>query len=140
MKKTTTFFALLVAGTIGLSGTVVSGEKEAKLPSELAEFTLTGETRKCIQTSNILSSEPWDDRHMIFRLRNGDYYLNRLGRGCVGLGFEKTYSYRNRIAELCANEIITVVDTFTQSTRGSCGLSEFEKLAPKASAEKADGA
>ncbi len=129
MKKTTALLAAVSASLIGFSGSVLSGDKE--LPRELSDYTLTGETRRCIRTVNISDSEPLDDRHIVFKLRNGDMYLNRLGGGCVGLRSNQTYQYRNRLAELCANEIISVVDTFTTGTLGSCGLNEFEKLEPR---------
>ena len=130
MNKTTILSIALASSLFGLAG-ATSADQEAALPKELAKYDITGETRKCVRTVNISRSDPLDDRHMIFKLRNGDVYLNRLGKGCGGLRFNKTYSYDNRIAELCQNEIISVVDTFTPGTLGSCGLGKFEKLEPK---------
>ncbi len=131
MKKTSALALALSFCLVGFTGTAISEETTAELPKQLAKYNLTGETRKCVRTVNISSSRPLDDRHMLFRMRNGDMYLNRLGRGCIGLKSNGSYSYDNRIAELCNNEIISVIDTFNPASLGSCGLGNFEKLEPK---------
>ena len=126
--NTRTVLALAVASSIAGLSTFATAEQEATLPKELAKYEMTGETRRCIRTVNISRSDPLDDRHILFKLRNGNLYLNRLGKGCGGLKFNDSYSFDNRLAELCQNELISVIDTFNNGALGSCGLGKFEKL------------
>ena len=139
MKNISALALALSIGLFGFAGGALS-EETSDLPREVSKYNLTGEMRKCVRTVNIQSSRPLDDHHILFRMRNGDIYLNRLGQGCSGLSFNGSYSYRNRIAELCNNEIITVVDTFNPAALGSCGLGQFEKLERKDQAKAGDGA
>ncbi len=127
MIKRTVFACTLASSIIGLSA-ASSADEDVALPKELAKYEITGETRRCVKTVNISRSDPLDDRHILFKLRNGDLYLNRLGKGCGGLRFNDAYSFDNRLSELCQNEIISVLDTFNSGTLGSCGLGKFEKL------------
>ena len=127
MNKRTVLTIALAGAVIGLSSPTIADQQDT-LPKELAKYDVTGETRRCVKTVNISRSDPLDDRHILFKLRNGDLYLNRLGKGCGGLRFNKTYSFDNRLSQLCQNELISVVDTFTSGTLGSCGLGTFEKL------------
>ncbi len=103
------------------------------LPAKLSGYELTGDVKRCFRSTNIKSSRPLDDFHILFKLRNGDEYLNRLNHRCSGLKIEGAYKYTTGIAQLCHLEIITVISTSTGTPRGSCGLGRFEKIQKVAS-------
>lgn len=136
MKKLAALLLLTSAYLFGFAGSVTSGESSQRpLPEELANYTVTDQTRKCVVIPDIKESRPLDDHHILFRLRNGDAYLNRLGRGCYGLRSNGSFSYSTAISRLCMNEIISVIDTFTPGALASCSLSRFEKLEEKPRSE-----
>ena len=106
------------------------------LPEKLAGYKLTGDVEKCFLTTQIRSSRPLDDYHLVFKMRNGDTYLNRLSNRCAGLRFEKSYAYSNHEPRLCHLEIIRVISTSAGGgVRGSCGLGKFEKIEKVASSK-----
>lgn len=126
MKKViATSFAALIA----VSGAQIPAwSEESNLPEGLEEYQLTGETKNCVRTTRIRNTDIIDDNHIVFQMRNGDAYLNRLSDGCHQLEFEGTFSYKTSIAQLCQHEIIRVVDDSNQMERGACGLGEFEEI------------
>ena len=138
--------AALAAG-IGLAAAPALAEEDAPkkgvtevgdpLPGKLAAkgYQLTGDKERCFNVTRIRNSRPLDDFHLLFTLRNGDKYLNRLSNRCSGLKIEGTYTYTTGLAKLCKLEIITVLNTNTGTRRGSCGVGTFEKIEQVASAE-----
>lgn len=75
----------------------------------------------CLNLSNIQQTKVISDNAILFRMRDGKYYVNELPNKCSGLKFEDGFAYSTSIAQLCDNvEIITVL------RRGnSCGLGKF---------------
>lgn len=82
----------------------------------------------CIGLSSIRRTEIIDDKNIAFFMRNGDVYLNRLDRACVGLRRDQPFSYRTSIGQLCNVDVITVLEDYGLGlTRGAaCGLGMFE--------------
>ncbi len=125
---------LLLAGVFAIAGvgcaTAASGpELSAKAAERLADFEPTGETKSCLSLTQIRSIDAIDDYHFLVETRNGDYYLNTLSHRCSGAsrgGYHIQYTVNG--GQLCRNEIITVVDSTSGFTAGSCGLNDFEKL------------
>lgn len=87
-----------------------------------AETKMSGkEGMTCLNLTNIQQTKVVSDSAILFRMRDGKYYVNQLPNKCSGLKFEDGFAYSTSIAQLCDNvEIITVL------RRGnSCGLGKF---------------
>ena len=68
-----------------------------------------------------------DDKNILFHMRDGTVYRNKLLHKCPGLRFEETFLYRTTIGQLCNLDLITVLnDAGFGFTHGpSCGLGQF---------------
>ena len=82
---------------------------------------------RCISPSSIRRTEVIDARTVLFYMRGGDVYRNRLAYDCPRLVREKRFSY-----ELVTNRLCNVDTTFVLEYWGSelrrgmpCGLGDF---------------
>jgi hypothetical protein len=82
---------------------------------------------RCISIRAIDRTDVVDDNNILFYMRNGDVYLNRLPHRCPGLKRERTFMYRTTMPRLCDVDIITVLDQagFGFMPGASCGLGRF---------------
>jgi len=82
---------------------------------------------RCISLRAIDKTDVVDDNNILFYMRNGDVYLNRLPHRCPGLKRERTFMYRTTMPRLCDVDIITVLDQagFGFMPGASCGLGRF---------------
>lgn len=95
-----------------------------------------GEPVNCVQLNQVRSTTVRDDKNIDFEMRNGQVFRNTLPHSCPGLGFQRTFGYRNVTNQLCSVDTITVVQTGGGPTRGAtCGLGQFVPMKP-APAEK----
>lgn len=85
------------------------------------------EPDRCVTVSRIDRTEVIDDRTIAFHLKGGDIYINRLDRACPRLDREGRFSYRVTTGQLCANDLITVLEQSGLGLRTgvSCGLGLF---------------
>ncbi len=117
--------------SLGACATTVSDEKADKAAERLAEFEATGERTSCLSLRRITSITPLDDKTFLVRAGN-DYYVNKVSGRCAGADSNfNRLQYRLNVAQLCRNEIVTVVDNTQGFTVGSCGLNDFERLEKK---------
>jgi hypothetical protein len=87
--------------------------------------------RNCVSTNRIRTTKVVDDSNILFYMRGGTIYHNRLSRGCNGLGREGRFSYRARGGNLCQMDTITVLYSggLTGFNRGaSCSLGYFNEI------------
>jgi len=103
-------------------------EKVRPVSKEMAGYTRTGEVNRCLSFIRIDRTKVWDDWHILFTMRNGDLWLNELPRKCSRLGREGSFMYKDSVNQLCNMDIISVLDTYTQSKGPSCSLGEFQKV------------
>jgi hypothetical protein len=90
-----------------------------------------GEPQACVQISQIRSTRVIDDQTIDFQMRSGRILRNTLPNRCPGLGFERAFSYRTSIPQLCNVDIITVVVQGGGPQIGaSCGLGMFVPVKP----------
>lgn len=84
----------------------------------------------CVALSSIDRTEVVSDSGILFFMRNGDVYLNRLPHRCPGLAVEDAFMYRTSIGQLCDLDIISVLDDrgFGFTPGISCGLGMFEPV------------
>lgn len=84
----------------------------------------------CVSIRSIDAIDIVDGRNLIFRMRNGDVFRNRLPRQCPGLRRNGTLMYRSSVGQLCSIDIITVLENrgFGFFPGASCGLGMFEPI------------
>jgi hypothetical protein len=83
-----------------------------------------GEAEMCLETYQIKETRIIDDQTILFIMRSGGLYLNRLPVRCVGLRIADGFGYSTRIAKLCKQDRITV--TSPGSAPGNtCMLGDF---------------
>jgi predicted pyridoxine 5'-phosphate oxidase superfamily flavin-nucleotide-binding protein len=104
-----------------------------KPPRTAQTMIPAGEPVGCLQIGQIRSTRVIDDQTIDFTMRNGSVMRSTLPNRCPGLGFERAFSYRTSIPQLCNVDIITVVVQGGGPQIGaSCGLGMFQPVKPKA--------
>jgi hypothetical protein len=120
-------FAAALGALLSLAGcsTTPVGESLAAVPPPV----VTGTPQACVQLQNIRESKVIDDRTIDFYMRNGKVLRNTLPNSCPQLGFERAFSYRTSITQLCSVDIITVIQQTAGIRAGaSCGLGKFTPI------------
>ena len=86
-----------------------------------------GEPVRCVSLSSIDRTEVIDDRTIAFHLTGGRVYLNHLARACRNLRPGKPFSYETFTGQLCAIDVIRVIEDFGAGADfgDTCGLGEF---------------
>jgi len=118
--------SLGLAAIVTLAGVVsipAFAEDDEKQPIE----ELLSDAEHCISLSRIDRTDVVDDSNILFYMKGGDIYLNRLPHRCPGLRWEKAFMYRTSMSQLCNVDIITVLNNmgFGFSPGVSCGLGPF---------------
>lgn len=92
---------------------------------------VAGEPVNCVQLQNIRETRVIDDRTIDFIMRDGRVLRNNLPISCPQLGFERAFTYRTSITQLCSVDIITVIQQSAGIRTGaSCGLGKFTPIEP----------
>ena len=99
-----------------------SGSSE-RAPKELDKYQRTGEVKSCLRLHEISSTRILDSRHILFKARGGDTYLNKLPHRCGGLRRNDGFAYKVSGSRLCSVDTIEVLDF-----GGICSLGSFQKL------------
>jgi hypothetical protein len=87
---------------------------------------VTGPARTCVPLAQIRNSRVRSDRVIDFSnggSRRGFRVV--LSQDCPQLGFEQRFSYATSLTQLCAQDIITVLQSPPISRGASCGLAPF---------------
>ncbi|OHC99573.1 MAG: hypothetical protein A2095_01750 [Sphingomonadales bacterium GWF1_63_6] len=95
-----------------------------------APYVAKGEAVNCIPIQLIRSTNVRDDRTIDFVTNGRKIYRNILPNSCPSLGFEKRFSYRTSISQLCSVDIITVLWNTGPGLQpgASCGLGKFQPM------------
>jgi len=125
-------FKKLLIVILGLSFfplSVMAGDgKEDKLAKALKKYEKTGKIERCVHLTRIRSTKVIDDYNILFIMKGKKAYLNTMRHRCSRLGFEKAFSYKLSINQLCNVNIITVFDSTSHIQGPSCGLGKFIKV------------
>jgi len=90
------------------------------------------ETRQCLQLSALRSTNVVNSRAIDFTMRDGSVWRSNLRYACPQLGTERAFSYSTSIAQLCAQDIIQVIQPMASNLNGArCGLAAFERQPEK---------
>ncbi len=112
-----------------IAGLLAAPTQAAKTP--LPPPTVTGPDVNCVQLRGIRETRVVDDRTIDFIMTGKKWYRNTLPYRCSGLGFERAFSYKTSLSQLCSVDIITVVHQGGGIRRGaSCGLGKFTPIEP----------
>jgi hypothetical protein len=86
--------------------------------------------QRCISTTRLDRTEVVDDETVLFFMRGGDVYRNRLSRSCPGLEREKRFTYRVYGNQLCRVDTITVLESraFGLTDGFTCALGDFQPI------------
>lgn len=87
--------------------------------------------KTCLSLWMIDDLDILDNQNIAFRMKNGDYYLNRLPHACPTLNRTRAIMYRTPLTSLCSMDIITVLENFAGGFQplDSCGLGKFQPAA-----------
>ena len=93
-------------------------------------YVPTGKAVDCVQIQSIRSTNVRDDRTIDFVMNGNKVYRNTLPNSCPSLGFEKRFSYRTSLSQLCSVDIITVLWNAGPGLQpgASCGLGKFQPM------------
>jgi len=89
----------------------------------------------CVRLSAIRNTRIVDDQTIIFYMRGGNIFINRLPRRCNGLKRGDGYSYETSLSQLCNTDIIRVLERFGSALPRptvACGLGFFQPTTAEA--------
>ena len=124
--------AVAAAASIGLAAALAAAAAESppQASDALADYTKTGEIRRCVPSLEIRQSRVLDVSTILFRLGVRDEYANLLGHPCPGLQVRQTFGYELRGgSELCRGDIIRVLEP--AGGGAACILGSFQPVAKK---------
>ncbi len=114
--------SLVLVASGSMAALAGSGSSD-RTPEELDKYQRTGEVKSCLRLHDISSTRILDSRHILFKARNGDTYLNKLPHRCGGLRRNDGFAYKVSGSRLCSVDTIEVLDF-----GGICSLGSFQKL------------
>jgi hypothetical protein len=119
--------ALLFAGLALFAAASPSAAEERPRPDP---YVAKGKAVDCIPLRSIRSTQVRDDRTIDFIMSGRKIYRNSLPNSCPSLGFEKRFSYRTSLSQLCSVDIITVLYNIGPGLQpgASCGLGPFQPM------------
>lgn len=84
----------------------------------------------CMALMRIDHTHVLDDQNILFYMRNGDIYLNRLSHRAPGLDLNQPFMYRTTLNRICNNDIITVLENhgFGLTPAASTTLGMFQPI------------
>lgn len=132
---------LLAATAASLSGCMMSENQQARTERNEAAAVLsadgqtygdgarlTGAPQTCVPLSAIRNSRVLSDRVIDFGNGNRWTYRVVLPQECPNLGFEQRFTYATSLSQLCAQDIITVLQSPGVTRGASCGLAPFQPI------------
>ncbi len=111
-----------------LTVAAIAAPGSARDRQEVPVATPAGEAQSCISIRSIRESLVRSDRIIDFRMNGNRYYRVTLAQPCPQLGFERRFSYATSMSQLCAQDIITVLQSAPMMQGASCGLAPFQPV------------
>jgi hypothetical protein len=91
---------------------------------------LAGEARNCVPITQLRRSIVRSDRVIDWEVNGRQMYRTVLPQSCPQLGFEQRFTYSTSLTQLCAQDIITVLQGPSIQPGASCGLAPFQPITP----------
>ena len=119
-----------ILSLIALAGTLAVAAPALAKPDKDAWKAAkpSGKPESCINLQQIRESRVRDDQTIDFYMLGGKVYRSTLPNSCPQLGFEKRFSYKTSLSQLCSTDIITVLTSPGISPGASCGLGQFQPV------------
>jgi len=114
----------LLAGTLAIAAPAFAKQDKDAWKAAKPD----GKPESCINLRQIRESRVRDDQTIDFYMNGGKVYRSSLPHSCPQLGFEKRFSYKTSLSQLCSTDIITVLTSPGISTGASCGLGQFQPV------------
>jgi hypothetical protein len=111
--------AMLLAGLM-FSETAIAGSPAAPGAEGTPVAKKAPEVKNCIDLGWLDRSQIVDDQTILFHMKGGLVYENKLPYRCFGLKFEDGFAFATSLHQLCNTDIIKVLHRGT-----SCGLGMF---------------
>lgn len=107
----------------GLVGLMLVGAATADELDELYD-------ERCVTLTSISKTDIIDEQTVLFYMRDGTIYENRLPRRCPGLRSRRAFTYKTSLPQLCQLDMITVLynQGFGFSEGATCGLGRFHPI------------
>jgi hypothetical protein len=96
-----------------------------------------GKKESCLDSSRIKETRILDNQTILFEMRGGEFYINRLPVKCSSLKIAGGFSYSTSIDKLCKQDIIKVVEPGS-APAGTCSIGEFVELKEKGTVDKVE--
>lgn len=132
---------LVLASAAALSACMTSGENQTRTERNEAAAVLsadgqtygdgarlTGAPQSCVPLTSIRNSRVLSNRVIDFGNGNRTTYRVVLPQDCPNLGFEQRFTYATSLSQLCAQDIITVLQGPGVMRGASCGLAPFQPI------------
>jgi hypothetical protein len=132
---------LALVSAAALSACMMSSNQEARTERNEAAAMLsadgqtygdgarvTGPAQSCVPLTSIRNSRVLSNRVIDFGNGNRWSYRVVLPQDCPNLGFEQRFTYSTSLSQLCATDIITVLQSPGISRGASCGLAPFQPI------------
>lgn len=124
----TTMVAVCAVGLLAVAA-VDASAKPGRMSLEALQAT--GEVQSCIRGDRIRETKIIDNSTILFRMRTGEYYVNKLPRRCGSLKIAGGFAFDTRgNNQLCNSNTIDVIDS-SGATGAFCGLGSFEEYEKK---------
>lgn len=134
--------SLLILTPLALTACMATPERQARADRDEAAAVLaadgqsfgdgarvTGPARTCVPLTQIRNSRVRSDRVIDFSNGPGRQgFRVVLNQRCPQLGFEQRFTYSTSLSQLCAQDIITVLQGPSVMRGASCGLAPFTPI------------
>lgn len=106
-------------------------------PAAAADDDPNAAAPRCVDLMRIDRIDIVDDQNLLFYMKNGTIYHNRMTHACPGLRREQTFMYSVPMQRLCNVDLITVLENhgFGFARGASCGLGDFTPISKEAAAQ-----
>ncbi|MFL2545970.1 MAG: hypothetical protein ACJ0SL_01185 [Candidatus Rariloculaceae bacterium] len=114
-----------------ISSSVVYAQADGGQPCiSPEEITEEHESVRCISIRAIRELTAVDDQNLVFELRNGDYYLNKMSSLCDSAKRTNRFSFDAPSGRLCNADMINVVRLTSGAATSTvgCGLTRFYSI------------
>jgi hypothetical protein len=120
----------LVLSLVIFSGAAFAQDDGIQLEISLEEFTEDRESIRCISIRAIRELNAIDDQNLVFELRNGEFYLNRMNSLCDSAKRRNRFSFDTPSGRLCNADMINVVRATSGAATSTigCGLQRFYRI------------
>lgn len=113
------------------TGEAPAGRDNEGLTAErLYEALPPGAPRRCIDVRRLRRIETIGNHTLLFHMRGGDVWRNRLPRSCPGINRHSRYLYEPRSGRLCSLDVVYELrdEGFGFRRGAACPLGEFDHL------------